>query len=54
METTWVKYSVTIKLVSYFIAVFRSAFDDEHFDITIVNGPGSYSIEAVGTFSQYS
>ena len=37
-----------------FIAVFRSAFDDEHFDIIIVNGPGSYSIEAVGTFSQYS
>ena len=54
METIWVKYSVTIKLVSYFIAVFRRAFDDKHFDITVVNGPESYSMDAVTTFSQYS
>ena len=38
----------------FFVAVFRRAFDDEHFDITVVNGPGSYSMEAVATFSQYS
>ena len=42
----------TIKLVLHFIAVVRGAFDDKHFDI-IVNGPRSYSIEAVSIFSQH-
>ena len=35
---------LTINPFSYFIAVFRRAFSDEHFDI-IVNGAGSHCLE---------
>ena len=35
---------LTINPFSYFIAVFRRAFYDEHFDI-IVNGAGSHCLE---------
>jgi len=37
----------------FFIALFQRPFDDEHFDICF-NGPRSYSIEAVGIFTQHT
>ena len=45
---------LTIKPDSNFIAAFRRAFHDEHFDIIIVNDPRIYNIEVVNTFSQDS
>lgn len=45
---------LTIKPDSNFIAAFRRAFHDEHFDIIIVNDPRIYNIEVVSIFSQDS
>ena len=44
---------LTITLALFFIALFERPFDDERFDIWF-NGPRSYSIEAVGIFTQHT
>ena len=45
---------LTIKPDSNFIAAFRRAVHDEHFDIIIVSDPRIYNVEVVSIFSQDS
>ena len=40
-------------LALFFVALFERPFDHEHFDIWF-NGPRSYSVEAVGIFTQHT